>query len=129
MSRMTHHHCRMFLKNVFLQAAIQKQQQADLVGQGTLDSSSFNNGEQVSASAVGRLCAGSTTVGEEAPTVNGGQSDSYSESMDREQEPELAEEVSENGPLLGQCPDTRRCFINMQKLLMWTSFLLFVDLT
>eukprot|EP00066_Takifugu_rubripes_P021133 XP_011610399.1 PREDICTED: Golgi resident protein GCP60 isoform X1 [Takifugu rubripes] len=79
------------------QAALQKQQQADL---GALDSSSFNNGEQVAASAVGRLCAGSTPVGEEAPTVNGGQSDSYSESMDREQEPELAEEVSENGPLL-----------------------------
>eukprot|EP00066_Takifugu_rubripes_P021134 XP_011610400.1 PREDICTED: Golgi resident protein GCP60 isoform X2 [Takifugu rubripes] len=83
------------------QAALQKQQQADL---GALDSSSFNNGEQVAASAVGRLCAGSTPVGEEAPTVNGGQSDSYSESMDREQEPELAEEVSENGPLLADSP-------------------------
>ncbi|XP_011610400.2 Golgi resident protein GCP60 isoform X2 [Takifugu rubripes] len=83
------------------QAALQKQQQADL---GALDSSSFNNGEQVAASAVGRLCAGSTPVGEEAPTVNGGQSDSYSESMEREQEPELAEEVSENGPLLADSP-------------------------
>uniref|UniRef100_H2UL01 Golgi resident protein GCP60 n=1 Tax=Takifugu rubripes TaxID=31033 RepID=H2UL01_TAKRU len=83
------------------QAALQKQQQADL---GALDSSSFNNGEQVAASAVGRLCAGSTPVGEEAPTVNGGQSDSYSESMEREQEPELAEEVSENGPLLDSPP-------------------------
>lgn len=72
-----------------------------MVGQGTLDSSSFNNGEQVATSAAGRLCAGSAPAGEEAPTVNGGQSDSYSESMDREQEPELAEEVSENGPLLG----------------------------
>lgn len=80
--------------SVFLQAALQKQQ-------GTLDSSSFNNGEQVAVSAVGRLCSGSAPAGEEAPTVNGGQSDSYSESMDREQEPELAEEVSENGPLLG----------------------------
>uniref|UniRef100_A0A3P9MXE8 Golgi resident protein GCP60 n=1 Tax=Poecilia reticulata TaxID=8081 RepID=A0A3P9MXE8_POERE len=39
-----------------------------------------------------------------SPTVNGGQSDSYSESMDREQEPELAEEVSENGPLLDSPP-------------------------
>uniref|UniRef100_A0A096MA68 Golgi resident protein GCP60 n=1 Tax=Poecilia formosa TaxID=48698 RepID=A0A096MA68_POEFO len=39
---------------------------------------------------------------EEAPTVNGGQSDSYSESMDREPEP--AEEVSENGPLLADSP-------------------------
>lgn len=97
----SHHLCRIFFNNVFLQAALQKQHQADLVGQGTLDSSSFNNGEQVTASAAGRLCAGSTPEGEEAPTVNGGQSDSYSESMDREQEPELAEEVSENGPLLG----------------------------
>lgn len=68
--------------------------------QGGLDSSSFNNGE-VTASAAGRLCTGSAPAGEEAPTLNGGQSDSYSESMDREQEPELAEEVSENGPLLG----------------------------
>ncbi|KAK0143994.1 Golgi resident protein GCP60 [Merluccius polli] len=32
--------------------------------------------------------------------VNGGQSDSYSESMEREAEAEAAEEVSENGPLL-----------------------------
>lgn len=86
---------------VFFQAALQKQQQADLTGPGNLDSGSFNNGEQVSASAAGRLCAGSAPAGEETPTVNGGQSDSYSESMDREQEPELAEEVSENGPLLG----------------------------
>lgn len=72
-----------------------------MAGQGNLDSGSFNSGEQVGASAAGRLCAGSAPAGEEAPTVNGGQSDSYSESMDREHEPELAEEVSENGPLLG----------------------------
>uniref|UniRef100_H3DG40 Golgi resident protein GCP60 n=1 Tax=Tetraodon nigroviridis TaxID=99883 RepID=H3DG40_TETNG len=68
------------------QAALQKQQQADLASRGSLDSGSFSRG--------------SAPVGEEAPTVNGGQSDSYSESVDREQEPELAEEVSENGPLL-----------------------------
>uniref|UniRef100_A0A3B3XA30 Golgi resident protein GCP60 n=1 Tax=Poecilia mexicana TaxID=48701 RepID=A0A3B3XA30_9TELE len=45
-----------------------------------------------------------TTTRETAasPTVNGGQSDSYSESMDREPEP--AEEVSENGPLLDSPP-------------------------
>lgn len=72
-----------------------------MAGQDNLDSGCFNSGEQVGTSAAGRLCAGSAPVGEEAPTVNGGQSDSYSESMDREQEPELAEEVSENGPLLG----------------------------
>lgn len=89
------------------QAALQKQQQqqqADLMGQSTLESSSFNCGEPIPASAAGPLCAASPPVGEEAPTVNGGQSDSYSESMDREQEPELAEEVSENGPLLGWWP-------------------------
>uniref|UniRef100_A0A668U286 Golgi resident protein GCP60 n=1 Tax=Oreochromis aureus TaxID=47969 RepID=A0A668U286_OREAU len=66
------------------QAALQKQQQSDSMVQGTLESSSFHT--------------------EEAPTVNGGQSDSYSESMDREPEPEPAEEVSENGPLLESPP-------------------------
>lgn len=87
------------------QAALQKQQQqADLV-QGTLDSNSFNSGEPTLASAAGPLCAASPPVGEEAPTVNGGQSDSYSEGMDREPEPEPAEEVSENGPLLGGWAD------------------------
>uniref|UniRef100_A0A8C7XHN7 Golgi resident protein GCP60 n=1 Tax=Oryzias sinensis TaxID=183150 RepID=A0A8C7XHN7_9TELE len=40
----------------------------------------------------------------EAPTLNGGQSDSYSESLDQEPEPEPAEEVSENGPLLADSP-------------------------
>lgn len=69
--------------------------------QGSLDSNSFNSGEVSSASAAGTLCAASPLSSEEAPTVNGGQSDSYSENMDREPEPELAEEVSENGPLLG----------------------------
>ncbi len=93
-----------WLSVVFLwsQAALQKQQQqADLVVQGTLDSSSFNSGDSIPVSAAGPLCAASPPAGEEAPTVNGGQSDSYSESMDREPEPEPAEEVSENGPLLG----------------------------
>lgn len=86
------------------QAALQKQQQADATVQGTLESNSFNSGEQVvavAASAAGPLCAASPPMGDEVPTVNGGQSDSYSESMDREPEPEPAEEVSENGPLLG----------------------------
>uniref|UniRef100_A0A3B4A200 ACB domain-containing protein n=1 Tax=Periophthalmus magnuspinnatus TaxID=409849 RepID=A0A3B4A200_9GOBI len=41
---------------------------------------------------------------QEVPTLNGGQSDSYSESMEREPEPELAEEVSENGPLVDSPP-------------------------
>uniref|UniRef100_A0A672HPL8 Golgi resident protein GCP60 n=1 Tax=Salarias fasciatus TaxID=181472 RepID=A0A672HPL8_SALFA len=70
------------------QAALQKQQ----------------HGEPILASAAGPLCASSQLTGEEAPTVNGGQSDSYSESMDREPEPEPAEEVSENGPLLADSP-------------------------
>lgn len=68
---------------------------------GTLESSGFNTGETIPAASAGPLCAASPQSGEEAPTVNGGQSDSYSESMDREPEPEPAEEVSENGPLLG----------------------------
>ncbi|XP_071397851.1 Golgi resident protein GCP60 isoform X2 [Centroberyx affinis] len=68
------------------QAALQKQQE-DAVVQATLEASSS-----------------SPPAGEEAPTVNGGQSDSYSESMDREPEPEPAEEVSENGPLLADSP-------------------------
>lgn len=69
--------------------------------QGTLESSSFNSGESIPASAAGPLCAASPPAGEEAPTINGGQSDSYSEGMDREPDPEPAEEISENGPLLG----------------------------
>lgn len=69
--------------------------------QGTLESSSFNSGEPIPASAAGPLCAASPPAGEEAPTINGGQSDSYSEGMDREPDPEPAEEISENGPLLG----------------------------
>lgn len=97
------------------QAALQKQQQqADLMVQGTLESSSFNS-ESIPASAAGPLCAASPPAGEEAPTVNGGQSDSYSESMDREPEPEPAEEVSENGPLLGWW--ALDVFVSSQKLL------------
>lgn len=84
------------------QAALQKQQQQnDSALQGTFDSNSFNSAEITSASAAGTLCAASPLSSEEAPTVNGGQSDSYSESMDKEPEPEPAVEVSENGPLLG----------------------------
>ncbi|XP_039873577.1 Golgi resident protein GCP60 isoform X2 [Simochromis diagramma] len=86
------------------QAALQKQQQSDSMVQGTLESSSFHTGEPISASSAGPLCAASPQTGEEAPTINGGQSDSYSESMDREPEPEPAEEVSENGPLLESPP-------------------------
>eukprot|EP00064_Thunnus_orientalis_P008495 superscaffoldBa00001010_g8518 len=89
------------------QAALQKQQQqqqADSMMQATLEASNFNSGEPVPASAAGPLCAAPPPAGEEAPTVNGGQSDSYSESMDREPEPEPAEEVSENGPLLADSP-------------------------
>lgn len=96
-----------WLSIIFLlsQAALQKQQQqqTDSMMQATLESNNLNSGEPVPASAAGPLCAASPPAGEEAPTVNGGQSDSYSESMDREPEPEPAEEVSENGPLLGLC--------------------------
>ncbi|XP_038143414.1 Golgi resident protein GCP60 isoform X1 [Cyprinodon tularosa] len=87
------------------QAALQKQQQQnDSALQGTFDSNSFNSAEITSASAAGTLCAASPLSSEEAPTVNGGQSDSYSESMDKEPEPEPAVEVSENGPLLADSP-------------------------
>lgn len=78
------------------QAALQKQQQTD-----SMDSSNLNSGNAVMATALGQLCSGLPPGGEDFPTVNGGQSDSYSESMEREHEPETAEEVSENGPLLG----------------------------
>uniref|UniRef100_A0A8C6KSL9 Golgi resident protein GCP60 n=1 Tax=Nothobranchius furzeri TaxID=105023 RepID=A0A8C6KSL9_NOTFU len=78
-------------------AALQKQHQADSGMQ--VDS---NGREPFSASAAGHLSSASPLNSEEAPTVNGGQSDSYSESMDREPEP--AEEVSENGPLLDSPP-------------------------
>ncbi|XP_033847115.1 Golgi resident protein GCP60 isoform X2 [Periophthalmus magnuspinnatus] len=89
------------------QAALQKQQhlqqQADSA-QAPLEANSFNSGEAVAASATGSLCAASSPTVEEVPTLNGGQSDSYSESMEREPEPELAEEVSENGPLVDSPP-------------------------
>ncbi|XP_033847114.1 Golgi resident protein GCP60 isoform X1 [Periophthalmus magnuspinnatus] len=89
------------------QAALQKQQhlqqQADSA-QAPLEANSFNSGEAVAASATGSLCAASSPTVEEVPTLNGGQSDSYSESMEREPEPELAEEVSENGPLVADSP-------------------------
>ncbi|XP_034018238.1 Golgi resident protein GCP60 [Thalassophryne amazonica] len=84
------------------QAALQKQQQTDLMVQTTLEGGGF--GEPILASAAGSLCAVLSPGGEEIPTVNGGQSDSYSESMDREPEPEPAEEVSENGPLIADSP-------------------------
>ncbi|KAM9355427.1 Golgi resident protein GCP60 isoform 2-T2 [Pholidichthys leucotaenia] len=87
------------------QAALQKQQQQVESGvQGSLESSGFNNGDPIPASAAGPLCATSLLAGEEAPTVNGGQSDSYSESIDREPDLEPVEEVSENGPLLDSPP-------------------------
>ncbi|XP_056150361.1 Golgi resident protein GCP60 [Lampris incognitus] len=83
------------------QAALQKQQE-DAVVQATLEANNCSSSDPVlvSATAGVPLCATSPPAGEEAPTVNGGHSDSYSESMDREPEPEPAEEVSENGPLL-----------------------------
>ncbi|XP_026174743.1 Golgi resident protein GCP60 isoform X2 [Mastacembelus armatus] len=65
------------------QAALQKQQQhqhqyqhqqAGSMVQGTLQSSSFNSGESIPASAAGPLCAASPPTGEEAPTVNGADS-------------------------------------------------------
>ncbi|KAM9798470.1 Golgi resident protein GCP60 [Neosynchiropus ocellatus] len=80
------------------QAALQKQLQAESMSQMNLESSCCHGGEHHSAAAAGPLCTSHT--GEEVPTVNGGHSDSYSEGMDREPEPELAEEISENGPLL-----------------------------
>ncbi|KAF7653733.1 hypothetical protein LDENG_00079280 [Lucifuga dentata] len=86
------------------QAALQKQQQEDSMGQSTVEAGSFNSSEPCSVSATGPLCAASPPAGEETPAINGGQSDSYSEGMDREPEPELAEEVSENGPLLDSPP-------------------------
>ncbi|KAM3861353.1 Golgi resident protein GCP60 isoform 2-T2 [Diretmus argenteus] len=85
------------------QAALQKQQE-DAVVQATLEASSCSSGEPGPALAVAPLCAASPPAGEETPTVNGGQSDSYSESLDREPEPDPAEEVSENGPLLADSP-------------------------
>ncbi|XP_040016349.1 Golgi resident protein GCP60 isoform X3 [Gasterosteus aculeatus] len=87
------------------QAALQKQQmQADSMLQGTLDASGFGGGELIPASAAGLMYAASPPSGDEPPTVNGGHSDSYSESMNREPAPEPAEEVSENGPLLADSP-------------------------
>lgn len=86
------------------QAALQKQQQGELMSQGTMESNSLSGGDLTATSAPGPMCAAPLPAGEEVPTVNGGQSDSYSESMDREPEPEPAEEVSENGPLLADSP-------------------------
>ncbi|XP_034053635.1 Golgi resident protein GCP60 isoform X2 [Gymnodraco acuticeps] len=97
-------HYQQYMQQLY-QAALQKQQmQADSMVQGSLESSGFSSGEPLVASAAGPMCATSPPAGEEAPTINGGQSDSYSESMDREPEPEPAEEVSENGPLLADSP-------------------------
>lgn len=89
------------------QAALQKQQQQQQLSdsvQAPVEMNSFTNGEPVATSAAGSLCATSPPTGEDVPTLNGGQSDSYSESMDREPEPEPAEEVSENGPLVADSP-------------------------
>uniref|UniRef100_A0A3Q3X6K3 Golgi resident protein GCP60 n=1 Tax=Mola mola TaxID=94237 RepID=A0A3Q3X6K3_MOLML len=82
---------------------VQLAQQQVTQSQGAVECS-FSSGEAIPASAAGPLCAAALPAGEEATTVNGGQSDSFSESMDREQEPEPAEEVSENGPLLADSP-------------------------
>lgn len=82
------------------QAALQKQQ-TDFA---TDNAGSLNSGVPIPASAAGPSCMTSPSASEDAPTVNGGHSDSYSESMDREPEPEPAEEVSENGPILDSPP-------------------------
>ncbi|XP_077568378.1 Golgi resident protein GCP60 [Stigmatopora nigra] len=76
------------------QAALQKQQQQQHAG--TLANShqeAVVGFEQLAASA----CA---ATGQEAPIVNGG--DSYAENTEPEAEP--AEELSENGPMLGDSP-------------------------
>ncbi|XP_061560042.1 Golgi resident protein GCP60 isoform X2 [Phycodurus eques] len=82
------------------QAALQKQQQqqhADSVAHGHQEAGSL------CASAAGPTCAAALPPsGEDAPTVNGG--DSYLENTERELEPEPAEEVSENGPLFDSPP-------------------------
>ena len=90
------------------QAALQKHAE-DGVVQATLDANSCGGGgggggggEHALISAASPLCATLPSSGDEGPMVNGGgQSDSYSESMERDPEAEAAEEVSENGPLLG----------------------------
>ncbi|KAG7282047.1 hypothetical protein CRUP_023563 [Coryphaenoides rupestris] len=79
------------------QAALQKHAE-DGVVQATLDANSCGSSEHALISAASPLCATLPSSGDEGPMVNGGQSDSYSESMEREAE--AAEEVSENGPLL-----------------------------
>ncbi|XP_076021418.1 Golgi resident protein GCP60 [Genypterus blacodes] len=86
------------------QATLQKQQHENSMGQATMEACNFTTTEHCTISAAGPLCAAPPLAGEEGPTVNGGHSDSYSESMDREPESEPAEEVSENGPLLDSPP-------------------------
>ncbi|CAL8392595.1 Golgi resident protein GCP60 [Gadus morhua] len=83
------------------QAALQKHAE-DGVVQATLDANSCGGGggDHALISAASPLCATLPSSGDEGPMVNGGQSDSYSESMEREPEAEAADEVSENGPLL-----------------------------
>uniref|UniRef100_A0A8C6SU43 Golgi resident protein GCP60 n=1 Tax=Neogobius melanostomus TaxID=47308 RepID=A0A8C6SU43_9GOBI len=72
--------------------------------QAPVEANGFNDSEPVAISAAGSLCTVSPPTGEDVPMLNGGQSDFYSESMDREPEPEPAEEVSENGPLVADSP-------------------------
>nr|XP_057912102.1 Golgi resident protein GCP60 isoform X2 [Doryrhamphus excisus] len=86
------------------QAALQKQQQADLMVHAHQDAGAFCTGDPTVASAAGPMCAASLSSSEDTPTVNGGHMDSYMENTDRELEPEAAEEVSENGPLLADSP-------------------------
>ncbi|KAJ3607125.1 hypothetical protein NHX12_026639 [Muraenolepis orangiensis] len=78
------------------QAALQKHAE-DGVVQATLDANSCG-GDHALISAASPLCATLPSSGDEGPMVNGGHSDSYSESMEREAE--AVEEVSENGALL-----------------------------
>ncbi|XP_054617062.1 Golgi resident protein GCP60 isoform X2 [Dunckerocampus dactyliophorus] len=86
------------------QAALQKQQQADSMVHAHQEAGSFCTGDPIAASAVGPMCAASPSSSDDTPTVNGGHLDSYVENADRELEPEAAEEVSENGPLLDSPP-------------------------
>ncbi|XP_061842927.1 Golgi resident protein GCP60 isoform X2 [Nerophis lumbriciformis] len=87
------------------QAALQRQQQVDPTAHAHQEAGGFCSGDPIAASAAGPMCAASPSS-EDTPTVNGGggHSDPSMENTDRELDPEAAEEVSENGPLLDSPP-------------------------
>ncbi|KAM6954753.1 Golgi resident protein GCP60 [Aplochiton taeniatus] len=89
------------------QAAFQKQQE-DAVVQATLEANcSGEPGAQAPPPPPPSAPAcpvAPPPSGDEAPAVNGGHSDSHSETMEREVEAEAAEEVTENGPVLDPPP-------------------------